>query len=85
MNVIFINLYPQNNIDPNQRINRAVQMKKIFKYFVILMVIGSLAGITSSCAVFDESTHAQTLKPYKHKKALPKKYLIDNGYKPIAK
>jgi hypothetical protein len=60
-------------------------MKKIFKYFVILLVIGSLAGITSSCAVFDESTHAQTLKPYKHKKALPKKYLIDNGYKPIAK
>ena len=85
MNVIFINLYPQNNIDPNQRINRVVQMKKIFKYFVILLVIGSLAGITSSCAVFDESTHAQTLKPYKHKKALPKKYLIDNGYKPIAK
>ncbi len=60
-------------------------MKKILKAFVILVVIGSLAGITSSCAVFDESSHAQTLKSFKHKKALPKKYLIDNGYKPIAK
>jgi len=60
-------------------------MKKIFKAFVILLVIGSLAGVTSSCAVFDETSHAQTLKSFKHKKALPKKYLIDNGYKPIAK
>jgi hypothetical protein len=60
-------------------------MKKIFKAFVILLVIGSLAGVTSSCAVFDETSHAQTLKKFKHKKALPKKYLIDNGYKPIAK
>jgi len=60
-------------------------MKKFFKYFIIALVISSLAGITSSCAVFDDSTHAQTLKPYKHTKPLPKKYIVDNGYKPIAK
>jgi hypothetical protein len=60
-------------------------MKKFFRILVIMLVISSLAGITTSCAVFDESSHAQTLKTFKHKKALPKKYVVDNGYKPIAK
>ena len=60
-------------------------MKKLLKYLIIILVISSLAGITTSCVIFDESTHAQTLKPYKHTKPLPKKYIIDNGYKPIAK
>jgi hypothetical protein len=60
-------------------------MKKFLKYLVIALVISSVAGITSSCAVFDDSSHAQGLSPYKHKKPLPKKYIVDNGYKPIAK
>ena len=60
-------------------------MKKFLKYLFIALLISSIAGIASSCTVFDESTHAQTLKPYKHKKPLPKKYIVDNGYKPIAK
>ena len=60
-------------------------MKKFFKYLIIALVISSLAGITSSCSFLDNSTHAQTLKPYKHTKPLPKKYIVDNGYKPIAK
>jgi hypothetical protein len=85
MNVIFINLYPQTIIGLLQRFNGYFQMKKIFRLLVILLVISSIAGITTSCAIFNESSHAQTLKPFKHKKALPKKYIIDNGYKPIAK
>lgn len=60
-------------------------MKKFWKYLFIALLISSIAGITTSCAVFDDSTHAQTLKPYKHKNPLPKKYIVDNGYKPIAK
>jgi hypothetical protein len=60
-------------------------MKKFIRLLVILLVISSLAGITTSCAIFDDSSHAQTLKPFKHSKPLPKKYIIDNGYKPIAK
>jgi hypothetical protein len=60
-------------------------MKKFFKYLLIALVISSVAGITTSCAVFDESSHAQKLTPMKHKKPLPKKYIVDNGYKPIAK
>jgi len=60
-------------------------MKKFLKYLFIALLISSITGIASSCAVFDESSHAQTLKPYKHKKPLPKKYIVDNGYKPIAK
>jgi hypothetical protein len=60
-------------------------MKKFFRLLVILLVISSVAGITTSCAVFDDSSHAQKLASYKHKKPLPKKYIVDNGYKPIAK
>jgi len=59
-------------------------MKRIIRLLVILLVISSLAGITSSCAIF-EGTHAQKLKPFKHQHPLPKRYIISNGYKPIAK
>lgn len=60
-------------------------MKKIIRLLVILLVISSLAGLTSSCAMFSQTSHVQKLKPFKHSKPLPKKYIIDNGYKPIAK
>jgi hypothetical protein len=60
-------------------------MKRIIRIFVLWLVIGSLAGITTSCVLFEETSHAQKQQPFKHKKALPKKYVIDNGYKPIAK
>jgi hypothetical protein len=60
-------------------------MKRIVRLLVTLLVISSIAGITTSCAVFSESTHVEKLEPFKHKKPLPKKYIIDNGYKAIAK
>ncbi len=60
-------------------------MKRIIRIFVLLLLIGSLAGITSSCAIFNDSSHVQTLGSFKHKKPLPKKYVIANGVKPIAK
>jgi flagellar basal body-associated protein FliL len=60
-------------------------MKRIIRLLVILLVISSLAGITTSCVLFEESSHAQKQKPFQHQKPLPKKYVLDNGYKPIAK
>jgi hypothetical protein len=60
-------------------------MKRIIRLLVILLVISSLAGITTSCVIFNETSHVQKLKPFKHSKPLPKKYIIDSGYKPIAK
>lgn len=64
---------------------RISQMKKAIKIIVLLIVIASLTGLMNSCAIFDESSHAQNLKTFKHSKPLPKKYILDNGYKPIAK
>jgi hypothetical protein len=60
-------------------------MKRIFKLLFIALIISSLAGITTSCVIFQEPTHATKPTTFKHKKALPKKYVINNGYKPIAK
>ncbi|MCK9399862.1 MAG: hypothetical protein M0Q51_07710 [Bacteroidales bacterium] len=60
-------------------------MKRIIRLLVILLVISSLAGITSSCAIFSDSSHVQKLTTFKHKKPLPKKYIISNGSKPITK
>jgi len=60
-------------------------MKKNIRLLAILLVISFLAGITTSCAVFDETSHAQSLKPYKHTKPLPKKWALENGEKPILK
>ena len=60
-------------------------MKRIIRLLVVLLVISSLAGITSSCAIFNESSHVEKLKPFAHQKPLPKKYVIDNGVKPIIK
>ncbi len=62
-----------------------LQMKRIIRLFVILLVISSLAGITSSCSVFNETSHAEKQKSFKHKKPLPKKYIVNNSAKPIAK
>jgi len=85
MNVIFINLYPQKKRSDSVELKGYLQMKRIIRIFVLLLVIGSLMGITTSCAIFDESSHAQKLHTFKHSKPLPKKYILDNGYKPIAK
>ena len=60
-------------------------MKRIIRLLVMLLVISSLAGITSSCTVFSESSHAQKLAPFKHQQPLPKKYIISNSANPIAK
>ncbi len=60
-------------------------MKKTIRLLAILLTVCFLAGLASSCAVFDETSHAQTLKSYKHSKPLPKKWVIDNGNKPILK
>ena len=60
-------------------------MKRIIRILVMMLIIGSLAGTTTSCVMFEESSHAQKKQSFKYKKPLPKKYVIDNGYKPIAK
>jgi hypothetical protein len=62
-----------------------LQMKRIIRLFVILLVISSLTGIVSSCKVFNETSHAENPKSFKHKQPLPKKWVINNGDKPIAK
>lgn len=59
-------------------------MKRIIRLFVMLLVLGALAGMTASCA-FLSNSHVQKLETFKHKQPLPKKYIINNGYKPIAK
>jgi hypothetical protein len=60
-------------------------MKKIKRLLILLLVMGFLAGMVSSCAIFDESSHAQKLGKFKHTTPLPKKWVLDNGPKPIAK
>lgn len=60
-------------------------MKRIIRLLVILLVISSLAGITTSCVIFNETSHVQKLKPFKHSKPLPKKYIIDSGERSITK
>ena len=60
-------------------------MKRLIRLLVMLLVISSLAGITTACAVFEDTSHAQKLQTFKHTKPLPKKFVLDNGYKPIAK
>ena len=62
-----------------------LQMKKTIRLLAILFTVIFLAGLVSSCAVFDESSHAQSTKSFKHTKPLPKKWVIDNGKKPILK
>ena len=59
-------------------------MKKIIRLLVLLVVLCSVAGITSSCSVL-EDTHASRKTSFKYKKALPKRYIVNNGYKPILK
>lgn len=59
-------------------------MKKILRILILLLVLGALTGITTSCAIFNES-HSAKNEPFKHKQPLPKKYIVNNGYKPIAK
>ncbi|MFO7614561.1 MAG: hypothetical protein R6W71_07985 [Bacteroidales bacterium] len=59
-------------------------MKRILKLLFLLLMISMLAGITSSCAIFSSAPN-QGLHSFKHKKPLPKKYIINNDYKPIVK
>jgi len=59
-------------------------MKRIARLILLLALACSVIGITS-CSVFDESTHSQSHATMKHTKPLPKKYIINNGYKPIVK
>jgi hypothetical protein len=60
-------------------------MKKMIRLLAIFLTVCFLAGLATSCAVFEETSHAQKLKPYKHTKPLPKKWALDNGTKPILK
>jgi hypothetical protein len=85
MNVIFINLYPK-FLGSNLKDKIHLQMKKTIRLLAILLTICFLAGIATSCAVFEDSgSHAQSTKSFKHSKPLPKKWVIDNGEKPILK
>jgi hypothetical protein len=60
-------------------------MKKINRILAILLTLVFLAGMMSSCAMFDDTSHAQKKSSFKHSKPLPKKYVLDNGEKPILK
>jgi len=60
-------------------------MKRIFRLLVLLLVIGSLAGITTSCAFFNDLSHRRKLETFKHKKPLPKKWIINDGKVAIIK
>jgi hypothetical protein len=62
-----------------------LRMKKLIKFLVITLAIGFMASIMSSCSIFDESTHAQKQKSFKHTKPIPKKYVINNGRNPVLK
>jgi hypothetical protein len=44
-----------------------------------------MAGFTSSCKVFNETSHAEKQKSFKHKQPLPKKWVLNNSEKPITK
>jgi hypothetical protein len=59
-------------------------MKKIIRLLVLLLLLCSVAGVTSSCSAL-EDTHAQKKSSFKYKKPLPKRYIVNNGYKPILK
>jgi hypothetical protein len=53
-------------------------MKKFVRLLIVLIIMASMAGITTSCAVFNDS-HGQNQVSFKHKKPLPKRYIIKNG------
>lgn len=59
-------------------------MKNIIRLIALLMFCGLLAGSLSSCAVFEKSSPTE-LKSFKHKKPLPKKWVINNGARPSGK
>jgi hypothetical protein len=63
---------------------KARLMKKVFRLLIALLVLAAVSGLTSSCSIFNES-HVTKQASFKHQKPLPKKYIISNGYKPIAK
>jgi hypothetical protein len=60
-------------------------MKRIFRLFILFLILCSLAGITTSCAVFQGDSHGQDQQSFKYKKPLPKRYIVNNGEKAILK
>jgi hypothetical protein len=59
-------------------------MKSIIRLITLILICFTLAGSLSSCAVFDKSSVTKQ-NSFKHKKPLPKKWIIDNGSRPNAK
>jgi hypothetical protein len=60
-------------------------MKRIFRLLILFLILSSLAGITTSCAVFQGDRHGQNQQSFKYKKPLPKRYIVNNGEKAILK
>jgi len=59
-------------------------MKGIYRLIILLLLGCFLAGGLVSCAVF-EPTSPTKQESFKHKKPLPKKYIIHTGKTNIAK
>lgn len=59
-------------------------MKSIIRIIAVVLICFFLAGSLTSCAVFDKSSITKQ-DSFKHKKPLPKKWLINNGSRPIVK
>jgi len=81
----FYKFMPLKVSGPDPVIKRYLQMKRFKRLLAILLTLGFLAGMMTSCAVFDDSSHAMKKSSFKHTKPLPKKWVLDNGEKPILK
>ena len=53
-------------------------MKKIIRLLIVVLVCTFLAASLNSCSVF-EPAYKNPTQSFKHKKPLPKKWIIHNG------
>jgi hypothetical protein len=59
-------------------------MKKRMRFFLMLLAVAFMAGTMTSCSVFEKGGPDAT-KSFKHKKPLPKKYIIPNKSSKVLK
>lgn len=59
-------------------------MKKLIRVLILVLACAFLSGSLVSCSVFDKSAKFKH-ESFKHKNPIPKKWVINNGTKRIAK
>jgi hypothetical protein len=59
-------------------------MKSLIRLIVLVLICFIMAGTITSCAIFDRSKVTKQ-QSFKHKKPLPKRYVINQKSRPIAK